>query len=127
MSRLVAHYQVLLNSIVADPGCPISELNIMTEEELGNVERWNNTTTSSTGSECIHKLFEDQVERSKDRVAIANHIHELTYGELDEEANKLARHLLSIGLSPEEPVAVYLDRSPALVIAIFAILKAGGA
>ena len=75
---------------------------------------------------CIHEMFEAQAHRTPDGVAVSFHQHKLTYRELNEQANQLARHLRSLGVKAETPVALYLERSPWMVIAIVAVLKAGG-
>ena len=75
----------------------------------------------------IHEQFERRAAERSEAVAIRSGEDEVTYGELNRRANKLARHLQRLGVGPEDLVALYLDRSPAMVIAILGVLKAGGA
>jgi amino acid adenylation domain-containing protein len=76
---------------------------------------------------CVHELIEEQVARTPDRVAIVSGEASLTYHELDAQASALAGHLRAAGVGPEVLVGVYLDRSPAMVVTILGVLKAGGA
>jgi non-ribosomal peptide synthetase component F len=75
----------------------------------------------------IHELFEAQAERSPGAVALVFEQERISYGELNERANRLARHLRELGVGPEEIVGIYMDRSVEMVTAIIATLKAGGA
>ena len=76
---------------------------------------------------CIHQLFEAQVDRAPDGIAVAFEAEALTYGQLNRRANQLAHHLRALGVGPEVVVAVCLERSLAGVIGLLGILKAGGA
>ncbi|NRQ18462.1 Linear gramicidin synthase subunit D [Ensifer sesbaniae] len=76
---------------------------------------------------CIHELFEAQVREAPDRVAVVHGAEELSYGDLNERANRLAHHLIGLGVKPDQPVAICLERSPMMVVGVLAILKAGGA
>src|SRR3954452_10995665 len=76
---------------------------------------------------CIHEVFEKQAEKSPDAIAVTCGEAKLSYRELNERANRLAHHLQSSGICPETPVALYLERSLEMVVAILAVLKSGGA
>ena len=76
---------------------------------------------------CIHEMFEAQTRRTPDAIAVSFQQEHLTYAELNERANQLARHLKKLGVKPEARVALYLDRTQWMVISILAVLKAGGA
>ncbi|MDK1390211.1 AMP-binding protein, partial [Sinorhizobium sp. 8-89] len=76
---------------------------------------------------CIHELFEAQVRRAPEAVALVHEDEELSYGALNARANRLAHHLIALGVKPDQPVAICLERSPAMVVGLLAILKAGGA
>ena len=76
---------------------------------------------------CLHQLFEQQVERTPDAIALIFENQQLTYAELNSRANRLARHLIDLGVGPDCLVAVGLERSIEIVVALLAILKAGGA
>src|SRR5688572_17648666 len=76
---------------------------------------------------CVHRLLEEQARRAPEALAVTDGRQQLTYRELDERADELARRLLGLGVGPETLVAVCLERSVELVIAFLAVLKAGGA
>ena len=128
IERLVGHWRVLLEAIVADPGQAISQLPLLTEAERHQLlVEWNDTAVEYPRDRCIHQLFEAQVERSPQATALVYETQQLTYGELNARANRLAHHLRSLGVGPEVLVGVCLERSPELVVGLLAILKAGGA
>jgi non-ribosomal peptide synthetase component F len=87
---------------------------------------WNRTQTDYP-KQCIHELFEAQVERSPDTVAVVCQDQQLTYRELNQRANQLAHHLQSLGVSTEVQVGIYIERSLSMVVGLLGILKAGGA
>ncbi|MCA1538117.1 amino acid adenylation domain-containing protein, partial [Bradyrhizobium sp. NBAIM03] len=76
---------------------------------------------------CIHELFEAQVHKAPDAVAVVCKDERLSYGELNARANRLAHHLIALGVRPDQPVAICVERSPMMVVGLLAILKAGGA
>src|SRR5690348_5700743 len=75
---------------------------------------------------CIHETFEAQARKTPQGIAVSFHGEQITYQELNERANKLANHLRALGVKTETPVALYLERTPRMVISILAVLKAGG-
>ncbi len=88
---------------------------------------WNATTIDYPGEQAIHRLFERQVERTPDAIALVYEGQQLTFRDLNRRANQLARHLRRLGVGPETLVGVGLERSPAMVVGLLGILKAGGA
>jgi len=84
-----------------------------------------NPKSNSPG--CIHEIFEAQARKTPDAVALTFQQNQVSYHELDEESNRLAHYLLSLNIKPETPVALYLERTPRMVVAILAVLKAGAA
>ncbi len=88
---------------------------------------WNNTAADYPRDKCIHQLFEEQVERTPDAVAVEFEGQSLTYRELNRRANLLANHLRRLGVGPDIAVGLCLERSLELVIGILGILKSGGA
>jgi amino acid adenylation domain-containing protein len=88
---------------------------------------WNDTRLAYPREKCIHHLFEEQVERSPDSVALVFEDERLTYRELNSRANQLAQHLQSLGVGPEILVAICVERSPDMVVGLLGVLKAGGA
>ncbi|MEE8524012.1 MAG: amino acid adenylation domain-containing protein, partial [Thermoanaerobaculia bacterium] len=126
--RVLARYSALLESAVADPSARIGDLDL-----LGRVERHrllvegNATAPMSVGDSPVHRLFEAQVERTPERTAVLADGGALSYRALDRRAEQLADALIAGGIENEEVVAVCLDRGADLVMALLAILKAGGA
>ncbi|MFZ0922507.1 MAG: amino acid adenylation domain-containing protein, partial [Candidatus Acidiferrales bacterium] len=128
IARMLGNFQVLLEAIVADPEQRLSDLPLLTEVERRQLlVEWNGTKTDCPRDLCIHQLFEVQVKRTPDAVAVVFETEQLTYGELNRRANRLAHHLRALGVGPEVLVALCLERSLEMVIGQLAILKAGGA
>ncbi len=126
--RLLGNYRVLLAGIVANPARRIGELPMLTDAERHQVlVEWNHTTTHELPVQCVHQLFEDQSDKTPDAVAVLCKNRQLTYRELNRRANRLAHHLIELGVGPESLVGVCVDRSPEMVVALLGILKAGGA
>jgi amino acid adenylation domain-containing protein/non-ribosomal peptide synthase protein (TIGR01720 family) len=126
--RLLAHYQRLLEGAVADPGCRIADLPLLTcPERQQIVVEWNRTQSDYPRERCLHRLLAEQAARTPDAIAVVGAGRQLTYRDLDERANRVAQHLRRIGVHPEVPVGVCLERSPEFVVAVVAVLKAGGA
>jgi len=117
-----------LQGIVSDPQQRISDLPLLTEAEQHRLlVEWNATQTDYPKQSCIHKLFEDQVERTPNAVAVSFEDEHLTYRELNARANQLAHHLQQHGVGPEVLVGLCVERSLDMVIGLLGILKAGGA
>jgi len=127
IGRLLGHYLVLLNGIVAHPEQPISALPLLNERERHQlIEEWN-ATEAHYPNRCIHQLFEEQVQVRPEALAVRFEQEQLTYRELNQRANQLAHHLQKLGVGPEALVGVCMERSLEVVIALLGILKAGGA
>jgi len=128
IERLVGHFRTFLAGIVADPGQPIGQLPLLTEAERHQLlVEWNDTRTEYPLDRCVHELFEAQVERVPDAVAVAFEDQKLTYRELNSRANRLAHYLRQCGVGPEVCVGVCMARSLEMVVGLLGILKAGGA
>jgi len=128
IQRMLGHFQTLLESIAADPGLPLSDLSLLTSAERSQLlVGWNDTATSYPRNKTIPQLFQEQVEQRPDAVAVVFGHERLTYAELNTRANQLARRLRKSGVGPDVLVAVCLERSCELIIALLGILKAGGA
>ncbi|MFY0565971.1 non-ribosomal peptide synthase/polyketide synthase [Archangium lansingense] len=127
MARLLEHLQVLLEAAVTNPDLRLTSLALLTASERQQVlVDWNGTRTEHEDT-CAHQLIEAQVQRTPDAIAVRFGEQSLTYRQLDERANQLAWHLRSLGVGPEVLVGLCVERSADLVVAILAILKAGGA
>ncbi|MEH2043176.1 AMP-binding protein [Nostoc sp.] len=128
ISRMVGHFQTLLEGIVANPNQRLTDLPILTKAKQHQLLfDWNDTKISYPQDKCIHQLFEAQVERSPDAIAVVFDNQYLTYKELNARANQLAHHLQALGVEPEVLVGIYLERSLEMIVALLSILKAGGA
>lgn len=128
IARMTGHFQTLLEAIVANPDRRVGELPFLTESERCQLlVEWNNTTKEYPFDKCIHELFEEQVTRSPDAIAVILEGEQLTYRELNQRANQLAHHLRALGVGPEVLVGICVERSPLMVIGLLGILKAGGA
>ncbi|NEO74268.1 AMP-binding protein [Moorena sp. SIO3H5] len=88
---------------------------------------WNDTKTDYPTDKCIHQLFEEQVEKTPDAVAVVFEQQKLTYSQLNSKANQLAHYLQNLGVVPETLVGICVERSVEMVVGLLAILKAGGA
>ncbi|MBI3847814.1 MAG: amino acid adenylation domain-containing protein [Planctomycetes bacterium] len=128
VERLLAMLVTLLENLPARSHETLGRLSL-----VGDAERrrllldGNDTSTDFPAEKCVHELFEDEVDRAPNAVALDFDGESLTYGELDRRANRLAHRLRSLGVGPEARVAVCLERSADLVVSLVAILKAGGA
>ncbi|HVB22530.1 MAG TPA: amino acid adenylation domain-containing protein [Ktedonobacteraceae bacterium] len=136
IERMAGHWQTLLASIVAHPEQHIAELPLLTEAERQQIlVSWNETTATANTADsanfikdaCLHQLFEAQVERTPDALAIRSGNQRLTYQALNEKANQVAHYLHKLGVAPEVLVGICMERSLEMVIAMLGVLKAGGA
>lgn len=128
ITRMVGHYQTLLSAIVAAPQQQVFNLPMLTQRERQQLLfEWNNTLRDDSNSQCIHQLFEAQVEQTPDAVAVVFADEQLTYHELNKKANKIAHHLLSLGVEPEVLIGLCVERSSEMLVGLLGILKAGGA
>ncbi len=126
--RTAGHFQNLLSAIVENPQQAVGELPLLSEAERHQLLReWNDTATEYPRDKCIHQLFEEQVEKTPDAVAVMFENQQLTYLQLNQRANQLAYHLKSLGVEPEVLVGICVERSVEMVVGLLGILKAGGA
>ncbi|WP_457811528.1 amino acid adenylation domain-containing protein [Sinorhizobium meliloti] len=128
IERQRGYLLALLRAMVADAGQPVGRIELLSSDERSYLlEDLNRTAADYPSERCIHELFEQQVRRAPEAVALVHEDEELSYGELNARANRLAHHLIALGVRPDQPVAICLERSPAMVVGLLAILKAGGA
>ncbi|RKG99379.1 amino acid adenylation domain-containing protein, partial [Corallococcus sp. CA053C] len=128
VARMAGHLHELLEGVVARPEQALGDLPLLTATERQTLlVDWNDTAARLPSDALLHELVEAQVDRTPDAPAVAYEGQRLTYRELDTRANQLAHHLGSLGVGPEVPVAVCMERSLEMVVALLAILKAGGA
>ncbi|TSC26813.1 amino acid adenylation domain-containing protein, partial [Corallococcus sp. Z5C101001] len=126
--RMLEHLRVLLEGVASQPDVPVQRLPLLTDGERHQLlETWNDTRADFPREACIHQRFEAQVARTPDALAATFEGEHLTYRQLDAKANQLAHHLRRLGVGPEVKVALCLERSLEMVIAVLGVLKAGGA
>jgi amino acid adenylation domain-containing protein/non-ribosomal peptide synthase protein (TIGR01720 family) len=128
IARMAGNFHTLVTGIVANPQQPISQLTLLTEiEQYQLLVDWNNTKKDYPLDKCIHQLFEEQVIKTPDAVAVEIEGEKLTYQELNQRANQLANYLQKLGVNPEVLVGICVERSLLMVVGLLGILKAGGA
>lgn len=126
--QMEKNLRVIAEYIVTDPQCRLSEVPVLTEAERHQLlVEWNATEVEYPQGRCLHELFEEQVERTPEGMAVVCEGEALTYAELNARANRLAHYLRSLGVGPEVLVGICVKRSLGMVIGILGILKAGGA
>jgi amino acid adenylation domain-containing protein/non-ribosomal peptide synthase protein (TIGR01720 family) len=125
--RWMKHYANLLESIVSNPQQRLSELSLLDAAERHQLLNEWNTTRTEFPRGCLHELFEAQVERTPDAVAVCFGDERLSYRELNEKANQLAHYLRSRGVGPDALTGLMMERSIEMIVAMLAIVKAGGA
>ena len=127
IERMAGHLSVLLDGLVGSSATALGRLPILTGEEHQQiVVDWNAVEHEFPRDRCLHELFEDHVDRDPAAPAVAFGEARLTYGELEQRANRLAQHLRTLGVGPDVPVGICLERGLEMVVGLVAITKAGG-
>ncbi|MBW4609138.1 MAG: amino acid adenylation domain-containing protein [Hassallia sp. WJT32-NPBG1] len=128
IQRLASQWYTLLNNVIENPSAPISQLNILSQQERQQLLiNFNNTKTAELQYECIHHWLEQQCNSTPDNIAVVFEDQQLTYRELNTRANQLAHYLQQLGVNADVLVGLCIERMPLMLIALLAILKAGGA
>ncbi|MGW9673071.1 amino acid adenylation domain-containing protein [Streptomyces koyangensis] len=127
VERLAGHLEVLLDASVSEPGRPVGELPLLTGEGHQELLAGWRGPRRPRSPLAAHQLFARQAALRPDAVAVATAERQLTYGELDRRANRLAHHLRALGVGPDVPVALFLERDLELLVGMVAVVKAGGA
>ena len=128
IERLGEQFKTLLKNSIAKPEIAIRELEL-----VGNRERrlllveWNDTDAAYPRTACVHELFEDQVRRQPNHIAVEIEGERLTYRELNERANQVAHYLRRLGVTAEVRVGILMQRSLEMIVGLWGVLKAGGA
>jgi amino acid adenylation domain-containing protein len=126
--QIFRHFQTLLEAFAANPYQPLSAFSLLTEGELQKLlVDFNQTTVPYPTNTTLTQLFEAQVAKTPEAVAVQYGQEYLTYAQLNRRANQLAHFLQKMGVGPETLVGVFMDRSLEMVISLYGILKAGGA
>src|SRR5208283_5989975 len=127
VEQMAGHYVRLLEAAVATPDVPLRRLEILSAGERHLLLESFNATACPLPEATLPALFEGQVVRASQAIALVFDEESLTYGELNARANRLAHHLIGLGVGPESLVGVALERSIEMVVALLGVLKAGGA
>jgi amino acid adenylation domain-containing protein len=128
MDRLLGHYRAILEAAVRAPAEPIGSIRLLSpEEELRVLVQWNDTEADYPRDRTVVDLFDAQVARTPDAVAVVAGEERLTYAELATRANKVAHHLRAMSVGPDTLVGLCVSRSAAMVVGLLGVLKAGGA
>jgi amino acid adenylation domain-containing protein len=128
VDRLIAHWKNLLTSMSRHPDQHIAQAPILTGSEQKQILiDWNNTATDYPEDACLHELIGEQARRTPTAVAVVHEGYQLSYKELNSRSNQLARYLLRLSIIPGASVGICMDRSPEMLVALLATLKAGAA
>jgi amino acid adenylation domain-containing protein len=128
MQRMLRHFGILLQEIIKNPEARVSQLRMLGEGEREQLlVEWNRTQSQYPKERTWVQLFEAQVDRSPQATALVFDQQRLSYQQLNQRANQLAHHLRALGVGPESLVGICAERSLEMVVAILAVLKAGGA
>jgi amino acid adenylation domain-containing protein len=129
IARLLEHIQNILAAMIDKPEQRLRDIAYLSGEELHQLLLgWNQTRAPYPSRQCIHELFEQQAARTPDAMAVVSSCgKDLSYRDLNGQANRLAHYLRKFGVGPDVPVCVCLERSVEMIVAILSVLKAGGA
>ena len=118
----------LVEALAQAPETPVCRLPVLSSAERERMlVEWNATEAPYPAEQCIHELFEAQVRKNPDAIALVHEVAHLTYGQLNAQANRLAHYLRELGVGPDTLVALCFERSLEMVVGVLAVLKAGGA
>ncbi|HJT81165.1 MAG TPA: condensation domain-containing protein, partial [Chthoniobacterales bacterium] len=126
IERMIGHYLTLLDSLLQAPEAAVFAASMLSDGEKDQLDQWSGTSADYGNPQCVHQLFEEQVRRSPDAIAVQFDGRTLTYRELNLRANALAFELLVLGTNRETRIGVCVERSLEMVVALIAVLKAGG-
>ncbi|MHB8897053.1 MAG: non-ribosomal peptide synthetase, partial [Candidatus Geothermincolia bacterium] len=128
VAGIMDRFETVLGNLLDAPDIPLEAISFLTsDEEHGQIAGWNDTAASYPERATLHGLFAEQARRTPENTAVSCGETGVSYRELDERANRLAGCLRERGVMPESLVALYLERSVDAVVAMLAVLKAGGA
>ena len=128
IAQMSRHFEQFVERALDEPWKPIDRLELLSETERSvQLIEWNNTYAPYPDDKCIQQLFEEQVRSTPDAVALIYNGQSVSYRTLNEKANRLARHLIKLGVGVDTLVGLCVQRSPQMIEGLLAILKAGGA
>jgi amino acid adenylation domain-containing protein len=126
--RFLDHLNRVMEQMVATPDLRILDFSLLTQEELHQVlVEWNGASVPELLGQSVHTVFEQQVEKTPSATAVEYEESALTYDQLNSRANQMAHYLRSLGVGPETPVALCMERCLEFMVSILGVLKAGGA
>jgi amino acid adenylation domain-containing protein len=128
IQRMVGHFEFILKGIVDNPNQPINTLSLLIEDEYQQLQRWNQTQTEYPHAQTLVDLFEAQVAKNPNNLALVFESQSLTYLQLNQKANQLAHYLIqNYQIQPDTLIGICVERSLEMIIGVLGILKAGGA
>jgi amino acid adenylation domain-containing protein len=135
IERMAEHFEILLIAIIENPEQSISHLPMLTEKEIQQLQAWNDTATDYPFEQTLVDLFEQQIEKTPDNIAVVFENQQITYRELNNKVNQLSHYLLNLKTNTENGllrtdnslIAIAVERSLEMLIGLLAILKTGGA
>ncbi len=128
VKRMLGHLEMILRSMVTRSSQTLSQVSLLTPAERQQlISDWNSTSEEYESQLCVHHLFQRQAAATPEAIAVAFEDQQLTYAQLNERSNQLARYLRALGVGPEILVGIFIDRSIEMVVGLLGILKAGAA
>jgi len=127
IENLLRHFERLLEIVAANPKERLCDLSLLMSDEEQQLVEWNSTAVDFGRDKGVHKLFEDQVAHTPEAVAVEFGDERLSYAELNRRADELATRLRGMGVGPNTVTGICAERSPAMLVAVLGVLKAGGA
>ena len=127
IARMLGHLEVLLGEVAVDAEQRVAEVELLSSGEREQLAAWNQTAAEYAQESCVHELFEAQVARTPEAIAVRCGDEAVSYWELNERANQLAHYLRGLGVRAESRVGICVERSIEMVVALLGTLKAGAA
>ncbi|MFN8596431.1 MAG: amino acid adenylation domain-containing protein [Anaerolineae bacterium] len=128
IERMLGHLATILESFALHPTQPLHDVPLLTKAERHQLLiEWNNTAADYPHDQCAHELFEGQVTRTPEAIAVTHEAEAVTYRELNRRTNQVAHRLRKSGVGPEQVVGIYVERSIDMLVGVLSVLKAGGA
>lgn len=128
VERFINHFIRVIGEVIEKPNTSIKNISALSHEEENLIVRdWNDTSVDYSKELCLQELFEEQAKKHPNKIAVVINDNKYSYSEINNEANKLARKLVEMGLEPDEFVGTYFKRSKDMIVSILGVLKAGGA
>lgn len=128
IERMQSLFSIYIENAISSPESLVKHINLTSKDEINKIlYQWNDTNTSFDSNICIHQLFEKQVEKTPDAIAISFGQNKLSYSNLNRLSNKIAHYLLDNNITPDNLVGVLVDRSVDMIAVMMGVLKSGAA